>query len=369
MLSQRATGSTGPPRGSAAAFRALLHQRLTGVTIPHPFLNQLVSGYAACGCPDPGEGLLLAVSGGADSMALLHGTTRLWSDHRQQIIVAHVNHRMRGDQSRADEEFVSAAAHSLGVRCQVVDCDVPAAVSQDGGSLEEVARRLRYEALQRCAIELGCDQVACAHHQDDQAETVLHHILRGTGLRGLQGMSRTRALGDSVRLIRPLLEVPRADIEVWLREAQLDWRTDDSNLSTEFTRNRIRHQLLPLLAADYNPQVAGSLVRLAELARDAERESEQVAERCLDQVVLELQPGVCRLRRDCLAGWPVSTLRAMLRLIWTRQSWPQQAMTRTHWQQLAVSLQNVESSVADVPGVEISSTPTIVRIFRSADSN
>ncbi len=330
------------------------------------FLQLLAAGYSECGCADPKTGLLLAVSGGADSMALLHATSQLWPDHHDRIVVAHVNHCLRGEQSEADARFVEQAAAALGISCQIVTCDVREDQQREGGSTEEVARRLRYSALQQLADQLGCRNVVCAHHQNDQAETVLHNILRGTGLRGLGGMLRQRSLSESVRLIRPMLQISRTAIDGYLREQQRDCRIDDSNASAEFTRNRIRRQLLPLLAEDYNPQIVAGLVRLAEHAQDAESLIEQVAERCLEDVVLELQPGVCRLNRERLAVWPVSAVRAMLRRIWTQQLWPQQAMTQAHWQQLADSLHTSDAPIADVPGVEISATSRMIRIFRSS---
>lgn len=299
-------------------------------------------------------------------MALLHGTCRLWPDATSQIAVAHVEHGLREEQSRADAEFVQSTAQRLGLTCRLLHCDVPAQVTSNGGSTEEVARHLRYQLLHRTALEMNLTTVVCGHHQDDQAETILHNILRGTGLRGLGGMLWRRDLGDGVHLIRPLLNINRESTQAFLHDLKLEWRTDDSNAATEYTRNRIRRDLMPLLAEEYNPQVAASLVRLGQHARDAESLAGQVAQRCLDDVTLELQPGVCRLQRERLREWPVSVVRAALRLIWDQQSWPQQGMTQAHWNQLATELQDADGPTSDVPGVKLSTTPTIVRVFRSA---
>ncbi|MEO2032565.1 MAG: tRNA lysidine(34) synthetase TilS [Planctomycetaceae bacterium] len=330
------------------------------------FLSVLRAGYAECGCGGPDIGLLLAVSGGADSMALLHGTLQLWPDATHLMGVAHVNHQLRGDQSRADAEFVAAAADSLGIRYRLLTCDVRSQRQANGGSTEEVARRIRYLSLQKTAQEMGFGAVVCGHHQDDQVETILHNIIRGTGLRGLKGMSWTRPLGEGVVLIRPLLHAPRASTEEYLRGEQLAWCIDDSNACADFTRNRIRHHLLPLLSKEYNPQFVSSLLRLASHAHDAEELASQVAQRCLDDVLLEFQSGVCRLHRTRLSLWPSAVVRAALRLIWDRQSWPHQAMTQSHWTDLAASLQRVDGKPSNCPGVELSVTPTIVRIFSSS---
>jgi len=335
------------------------------VSVHIGFLNALLAGYADCRCHGPEKGLLLAVSGGADSMSLLHGTRQLWPDGNGAIVVAHVNHQVRGSESAADAEFVREAAESQGLKFLLLACDVPRQREATGGGIEEVARRNRYQLLQDAALANGLCYVVCGHHQEDQAETVLHNILRGTGMKGLAGMSSNRLLCDGVQLIRPLLSVSQSAVVDFLCAQQVSWQTDASNTSTEFTRNRIRQQLLPLLAEEYNPQIARSLIRLAGHARAAETLASQVGQRCLDDVVLELQPGICRLNRTRLAVWPKSVVCSALRLIWDQQSWPQQAMTQTHWNHLAASLQDVNAKPDDVPGVDLSVTKTIARIFRT----
>lgn len=329
------------------------------------FTDALRTGYAECGCRGPEGGFLLAVSGGADSMALLHGTAQLWPDHSTRIVVGHVNHQLRGDDSRKDAEFVAAAAKSLSLRFRLVNLDWHAGQRTHGGVTEETARQARYHALQDTASNMNLGSVVCGHHQDDQAETILHNILRGTGLRGLAGMSPTRPLSAGVHLMRPMLNISRTATEAFLRSQQRTWRTDASNASTEFTRNRIRHELIPMLSDAFNPQIVSSLLRLAGHARDAETVTERLARRCLDDVILELQPGVCRLCRVRLAEWPETVVRAALRLIWDRQSWPKQAMTCGHWAELAACLVDVTSVPSQLPQVTVTATSSIVRIFKT----
>ena len=328
------------------------------------FVKSLGAGYVNCGCDGPDKGLLLAVSGGADSISLLHATCQLWPACKDQIIVAHVDHQLRDSRSTADAEFVRKTAESQGLRFVHLICNVRKRRAAAGGSLEEVARQDRYRLLEDTAETTGFRFVVSAHHQDDQAETVLHNIIRGTGLRGLAGMSPTRPMSNGVRLIRPMLNVTRKMIDHFLRCQQLVWRIDESNASAKFTRNRIRRNLMPLLSEEYNPQVVSSLVRLAGHACDAEDQVSQIAQRCLEDIVLELQPGVCRLDRTKLALWPASVVRVSLRLIWDHQSWPQQAMTQAHWTSLATSLQHIDRKPDACPGVELSVSPAIVRIFR-----
>ncbi|MCH2203016.1 MAG: tRNA lysidine(34) synthetase TilS [Fuerstiella sp.] len=335
------------------------------VNISAEFLMSLKTGYADCGVFSvPHNGLLLAVSGGADSMALLHGTAQLWPDNTSGLVVAHVDHNLRGDQSRADAAFVETTVEELGLQFVLLSGDTVQEQQKSGGSTEEVARRIRYQMLQSSAHSADIEYVVCGHQSDDQAETILHNIIRGTGLRGLTGMCIRRQLNHRVQLIRPMLDITRSSIEEFLDDLDLKWRFDESNSSTRYTRNKIRNHLIPTLAREYNPQLTDSLLRLASHATEAENLSVQVANRCLDDVVLELQPGVCRLQRNKLALWPESVVRMALRLVWDQQMWPQQGMTRLHWNDLAQSVCQPDGRPSNCPGVEVSMTPKIVRIFR-----
>lgn len=333
------------------------------------FAESLAAGYAKCGITKPDRGLLLAVSGGVDSMALLHGTRQLWPEETDRIVVAHVNHQLRGTDSRADAEFVEEAAAALDLQFVLLTCEISETARDQGGSIEEAARQCRYELLLETAERMHLSLVVCGHHRNDQAETVLHNILRGTGLKGVAGMAPIRSLSDSVQLVRPMLSVSRSAAEDWLRSQQRPWRDDKSNSSPRFTRNRIRNELLPLLAESYNPQVVESLLRLADHARGADTISSEIAERCLDDVLLELQPGICRIDRSRLERWPTSVVRSALRLIWTRQGWPQQRMTQKHWNSLASSLVTADGTPADIQGVEVSVTRGLVRLFHLSQIN
>ncbi len=296
-------------------------------------------------------------------MALLHGTGQLWPGRNDRIVIAHVNHQLRGEACREDAEFVRNAAETLGLQYLLLTCDVSKERNDRSGSVEEVARQCRYDMLQETAESLGLGFVVCGHHRNDQAETILHNIMRGTGLKGVAGMASARSLSRTVQLLRPMLTISRSAAEDWLRSQKLQWREDESNSSPEFTRNRIRNELLPMLAKSYNPQIVDSLLRLADHARNADALSDEVAQRCLKDVVLELQPGVCRIDRTRLEQWPESVVRSALRLIWTQQSWPQQRMTQAHWNELAEDLRSSERVPRDIPGLQISVTATIVRVF------
>ncbi|MFM7138596.1 MAG: tRNA lysidine(34) synthetase TilS [Planctomycetota bacterium] len=186
---------------------------------------------------------LVAVSGGADSVALSLAVARLTPAAAvSRLVIAHADHGLRAE-SAADAEFVRQLAERLGTRFVGRRLDVAAAVGREG--LEGRARRLRYEFLAEAAHEAGARHVLVAHTADDQAETILHRLLRGTGVAGLAGMRRSRRLADGVALLRPLLHVPRASVRAFLAAAGQDWREDATNADLGRARNFLRHAILP----------------------------------------------------------------------------------------------------------------------------
>ncbi len=214
--------------------------------------------------------LLVAVSGGPDSVCLLHILDKLKEELGIRLHVAHLNHQLRGAESEADARYVSHLAHRLGIPVTVEQRDVKAYHARQHCSLEEAAREVRYTFLAEVARAIGAAKVAVGHTRDDHIETILMHLVRGTGTRGLRGLqpsSRWPSSGNSFTIVRPLLEVRREETASYCQQHQLVPRIDASNLSLSPLRNRIRHQLLPLLQS-YNPQVAQALLRMAHIAGD-----------------------------------------------------------------------------------------------------
>ena len=206
----------------------------------------------------PGDRVIVAVSGGPDSVCLLHVLREL---NIRVTGVAHVNHKLRGEASEEDQRFVAAMARELGLEFYGATATLP------GGNLEQAARRARREFFHDLIRRGLADRIALGHTRDDQAETVLFRMLRGSGLAGLAGILPVTAEG----LIRPLLGVTRAEVETFLRERGIAWREDASNREPRFARNRIRHELLPRLKQDWNPHITESLSHLADLAYEEER--------------------------------------------------------------------------------------------------
>jgi tRNA(Ile)-lysidine synthase len=269
----------------------------------------------------PGAGLVCAVSGGADSMALLYG---LHAANRPRLgewrlHVAHLNHGLRAE-AEADAQFVAASATTLGLACTIKAVDAAAVARQRGLTVEEAGRRLRYEFFEEVAEAIGARAVALAHHADDQAETVLHRIARGTGIHGLAGMQRRRSIraGSEIAIVRPLLELRRSDLRAYLEERGITFRHDVTNDDAHAaTRNRIRHQLMPLLRKLINPQVESALIRLAA---HAERTSDAVrtfAEQALNRLQIRRDAQSVTLSAPTLAALPraVQTEVIMLALL------------------------------------------------------
>jgi tRNA(Ile)-lysidine synthase len=220
---------------------------------------------------DHGHTLLVAVSGGPDSMTMLHALWQLREALAVKLFVAHLNHRMRLSATQ-DARFVETMARDLGIPCICESLDVPAYQRQHRLSPEDAARRVRYAFLRTTAKGLGADRIAVGHTADDQAETVLLRLLRGSGLRGLCGMPPVRA-----PIIRPLVRVQRRQILAYLRTHGLAFREDPSNQQRRYTRNRIRLDLLPHLQQRYNPRVVQALCTTAQLLAADEAALEALA--------------------------------------------------------------------------------------------
>lgn len=214
-----------------------------------------------------GGHILCAVSGGADSVCLLHWLTRLREEFGFSLTAAHYNHQLRAEESRRDEDFVRSFLQTCcpGVPLVTGSGDVAAQAEARSCGIEETARDMRYAFLRKTAQQIGADVIATAHHAEDNAETVLLHLLRGSALRGLTGIRPRRD-----NLVRPLLTTRRQEIEQYLQRYGLPHVEDSSNADDRFTRNRVRHQLLPLLE-QLQPQVVAHLGQTAQLlARDEE---------------------------------------------------------------------------------------------------
>jgi len=235
---------------------------------------------------DQASRILVAVSGGADSTALLYALAELKAAGRlsAELICGHVNHQLRARQAELDELFVAESAHRLGIESVATRVDVRRIAAERKLSIETAARIGRLAALGELSRQNHCQIVATAHHMNDNAETILHRLARGTAWRGLAGIRPARTLQGCVRFASPLLCVERTEILQYLRDRQIRWRCDPMNFDCSYRRNFIRHHLLPALQS----QARGPLVRqLCQLAESARRFCEQI-ESFTDQIWPEL---------------------------------------------------------------------------------
>ena len=284
-----------------------------------------------------GGAVLVAVSGGADSVALLSALARLAGSSptaATRIVGCHFNHGLRDADSDEDEQFVRQLCQMLDVACEIGRAEAGAFDAVGGEGIESTARKLRYDFLMEAAQRWQAQFVVTAHTANDQAETVLHRILRGTGLAGLAGIPFSRELTKGVEVVRPLLHLPRQRLLEYLDLLGQDFRHDSSNDDVRFTRNRLRHDLLPELRQHYNSKVDDSLTRLAQLAGEAQQVIEQEVDR-LQRAVKTNSDG--KVLFDCrrLAGHPAYLIRELCIAVWRQHQWPLQSMGQQEWQTLA----------------------------------
>jgi tRNA(Ile)-lysidine synthase len=302
---------------------------------------------------------VVAVSGGADSVALL----RCFADRVRPLTVAHLNHRLRGADSDGDEQFVRELARSLDLEFRSIAIDVKEAATRDGVNLEDAARRARYEWFTQVARERGAAWIATGHTANDQAETVLHRLVRGAGMQGLRAIAPQRELSAGIALVRPLLHVSRAEVVAWLESLKQSWREDATNYDRAFTRNRIRHELLPLLKT-FNPAIVEVLGRLAEQAGEIFAVEEEAVHVLLKMAERPRAGSLCIVALEELRKAPRHRIRGMFRMLWVREGWPLRDMTFEHWKRL-VGVALGEESAVDLPsGITARHNGKVVQIGR-----
>jgi tRNA(Ile)-lysidine synthase len=316
----------------------------------------------------PGR-MVAAVSGGPDSVALL--LALLLVRPGEPLVLAHLNHLLRGPESDADEQFVRQLHAKLSetneaeVQLRVERRDIARDAALSKMNLEAAGRRCRYEWLRQVAQETGSPWLATGHTADDQAETVLHRLLRGTGIRGLRGIAPTWTIAPGTRLLRPLLQVTRHEVLDFLEEQRQSFRDDSSNRNPRHTRNRLRHELLPLLEDQYNPAVRSLLAGLAEQAKELFEDLEHAAGRLLAAAELPLAGSLRILDRGVLSAAPPLVAREALRLLWQRADWPMSQMTFEKWRRLLAVCQDDRTSL-DLPGgIRARSRGAVMQIGRT----
>jgi len=261
-----------------------------------------------------GGRLVVAVSGGPDSVCLLHILAKLQKELKVNLHVAHLNHQLRGAESDADAQYVSDLARQLGIPATIEGRGIKEYRAEHRLSLEEAAREVRYSFLAEVAKATGAEWVAVGHTEDDHIETILMHLIRGTGTRGLKGLqpyTEWKSKTGSIIIIRPLLEVSRRETEDYCQSHELKPRIDASNISLSPLRNRIRHQLLPLLKS-YNPGIVQALLRTGQIASDDIAFLDKEVAQLWDDVIQE-QPNTIVLDKERFDRLPPTLKRYLFR--------------------------------------------------------
>ena len=277
---------------------------------PHPLVTAVADTIAHEKMLQPGgDRVLVGVSGGADSVALLHILYRLSISRDLDIGVAHLNHALRGSASDGDAAFVQTVARQLDLPCFCTRQDVGLHRQKEGGSLEEAGRRARYRFYEQTAKMQGFTKIALGHHADDTAELVLMNLLRGSGSKGIAGIPPTRAPG----IIRPLIHARRRDILSYIKDNNLPFVVDASNQDPRFFRNKVRNELMPALSEAYNPRLTEALVRTASISRTEEEWLEQLTRPMVEAAILATRERSLTLSTVYLSELHLAAARRVVR--------------------------------------------------------
>lgn len=303
-----------------------------------------------------GDRIIAGVSGGADSVCMLTVLLELAPQLGVEIHAVHINHGIRGESAKRDENFVRSFCEARKVPFHCVYGDIPALVRETGETEEEAGRNFRYMTFQKLASELGCNRIAVAHNSDDNAETVLFNIFRGSGISGVRGiipMREMKALpenhgNEGILLIRPLLPFTRKEIEVFLCERKLEWCTDETNLENGYSRNKIRNIILPMVKTELNANAAG---HIGELSRQA-AELEDFLDMCVEKELPKLDfsnKNEIGLEEEHLRGLHGALRRALVRKAFGMLSGRLKDVESTHISLIEALLDNGVGKRIDLP--------------------
>ena len=335
------------------------------------FERRIAASLKRAGMSGTGAAIVVACSGGPDSTALLRSLHRLRPFHNLSLHVAHLNHDFRGAEADHDAAFVQLLADGLGLPCSI-DKQDPIAYqrSRNVSSFEQAAREMRYSFLQSVASTVGASAVALGHTSDDQAETVLLHILRGAGIQGLRGMAEVSHWpwptdGNGLLLFRPLLDASKAATAAYCRELGQTYREDSGNYLWRFTRNRVRLDLMPRLARDYNPRVQDALLRLSRIAGDDSDFLDGELDSRWDGIATIEETGVF-LDAVALAALHPALQRRAMRRAYSIAAGDSRALGENHLDALLGLVQNRRGGRGlDLPrGVNARIEANVLRIFR-----
>lgn len=298
--------------------------------------------------------IVVAVSGGADSVALLYLLNKLKKKWRLELCIAHLNHRLRSEESDSDGDFVKQLARRLKLEINYASVDVADTAKKNKLSIEEAARKERYNFLLQVAEEKSASKIALGHSRDDQSETVLMRFLRGSGMSGLRGIPATREI-DKFLIVRPLIEVSRKEILQFLSARDISFRTDSSNLSNVYFRNKIRNQLLPLLEKDFNLNIKELLVNFAENMSEDFDFLEEVGRKAFKALRSSSISKEVKINHKKLLATHTALQKLVVRLAIKELKGDTRRIDYRHWKELEDLIVNrPKNSIVDLPsGVSV----------------
>jgi tRNA(Ile)-lysidine synthase len=313
-----------------------------------------------------GEKVLVGVSGGPDSICLLHVLFSLKEKLKIELSAIHINHMFRGKESDNDESFTGSFCHKLGIEYTSVNFDVSEIASRKKVSYEEAGRLVRYGEFEKLSNSIGAAKIAVAHNLNDQAETVIMHIVRGTGLDGLKGMDFIRG-----KIIRPLLNIRRDEIEDYCNANNLNPRTDSSNLTDTYTRNRVRLKLIPYINELFETDIVTGINKMSALIRDDSQFLDIAAEKSYKECLLANSADEVRIDIPKLTGFHISVIRKVIRIALNELSGNLKDIETVHVESISnLVVSGASGSVIQLPrGIRALKDYSSLKLYIESDSD
>ena len=363
---RRVSGSN-PLAATESATELWRTRGIKKLIMPTTFLDKIKSTIKKYNMLQKGDSILAGVSGGPDSITLLHILYSLKKEYSLSILIAHLDHKFRGEESVADRKFCEDLAKRYNLEIVWEEIDVPKIAKEKGISPEEAARLARYDFFKRVAKERGIDKIAVGHTRDDQAETVLMRIIRGAGMKGLSGISPVKNMQGN-KIIRPLIGIFRKEVEDFILTEGLKFRKDSSNEKTIFTRNKIRLELIPLLEKDFNSNIKEVLANMAEnlqvendfLSKYAKRKFRGMSKIRQEEILIDIKK---------FKKLPEAIRKRLLRTALEELKGDLRRLTYQHWKEIEELIDTRPvNSIVDLPaGISISKDKSniILKLIKS----
>lgn len=310
------------------------------------FLNTIIKNNLI----EKDEKVLVACSGGADSMTLLNLFLRFFDGEKDRVEVAHINHCLRGEDSIRDEKFVENFCKDNGITFHLKVADVTALAKKNGLGIEDMGRKIRYGFFEEITKNRRY-KIALAHSKDDQVETVFMRILRGTGTEGLMGIKQVDG-----KIIRPILDFSRVQIELYVKEQNIEFVQDKTNFENDFTRNKIRNELIPYLRDNFNPNIKEAIIRLSDISKSDNIIKQSYIERLFKDVLIKIDKSEIRLDKKLLSGMDDNIVSEILRYCIGKLNDDNYGFEYVHYQEFSKALELDSGKMITINGINVSNS-------------